>query len=66
VSEKPEKRKRPTRKQLDERLAIPLDTHTTIEAILKVDPDSPEAKRQRVRDRAGDEPPPKGAGRGRK
>ena len=65
MSEKPEKRKRPTRKQLDERLAIPLDTHTTIEAILKIDPDSPEAKRQRVRDRAGDEPP-RGAGRARK
>jgi hypothetical protein len=52
------KRKHPTRKQLDERLAIPLDTHTTIEAVLKVDPDSPEAKRQRVRDRAGDDPGP--------
>jgi hypothetical protein len=58
-----EKRKRPTREQLDERIAIPLDT---IEAILKVDPDSHEAKRQRVRDRAGDDPPPKGSGRTRK
>jgi hypothetical protein len=63
---KKEPRKRTTRKELDERLAIPLDTHTTIEAILKVDPDSPEAIRQRVRDRAGDEPPPKGSGRARK
>jgi hypothetical protein len=63
---KKEPRKRTTRKQLDERLAIPLDTHTTIEAILKVDPDSPEAIRQRIRDRAGDEPPPKGSGRARK
>jgi hypothetical protein len=61
-----DKPKRTTRKQLDERLAIPLDQHTTIEAILKVDPDSPEAKRQRVRDRAGDDPPPKGSGRARK
>jgi hypothetical protein len=61
-----EKHKHPTRDQLDKRLAIPLDAHTTIEAILKVDLDSPEAKRQRVRDRAGDEPPPRGTGRARK
>jgi hypothetical protein len=54
LSKKPEKHKRVTREHLDERLAIPLDTHTTIAAILKDDPDSPEAKRQRVRDRAGD------------
>jgi hypothetical protein len=65
VAKKPENRQRPTRKQLDERLAIPLDTHATIEAILKVEPDSFAAKRQRVRDRAGDEPP-RGAGRARK
>lgn len=63
---KKESHKRATREQLDERLAIPLDAHTTIEAILKVDPDSPEAIRQRIRDRAGDEPPPKGSGRARK
>ena len=63
MSSKPEKHKRVTREHLDERLAIPLDKHTTIEAILKDDPDSPETKRQRVRDRAGDEPPAKGSGR---
>jgi len=60
------KTKRPTREQLEERLAIPLDTQITVEAISKVDPDSPEAIRQRVRDRAGDEPPPKGSGRARR
>ena len=60
------KTKRPTREQPEERLAIPLDTHTTVEAIVKVDPDSPEAIRQRIRDRAGDEPPPKGSGRSRR
>jgi len=38
------KHKRPTPEQLDERLVIPLDTKTTIESILKVDPDSPVKK----------------------
>ena len=52
-----EKHKRPTREELDERLAIPLDAHTTIEAILKVDPESEpvdQAERQKARDRAGE------------
>jgi len=60
------KTKRPTREKPEERLAIAVDAHATIEAIVKVDPDSPEAIRQRIRDRAGDEPPPKGSGRARR
>jgi hypothetical protein len=36
------------------------------DANVKVDPDSHEARRQRIRDRAGDDPPPSGAGRARK
>jgi hypothetical protein len=38
-NEKP-KHKRPTPEELDERLVIPLDPETAIEAILKVDPES--------------------------
>jgi hypothetical protein len=34
---------RPTPEQLDERHEIPLDPELAIEALLKVDPDSPEA-----------------------
>lgn len=48
---------RPTPEQLDERVVIPLDTKTTIEAILKVDPESEpvdKAQRQKARDRASD------------
>jgi hypothetical protein len=58
-------RKRPTREQFDERLSIPLGPKA-VEPTAELDPDSPEAIRQRVRDRAGDEPPPKGTGRPRK
>ena len=58
-------RKRPTREQFDERLSIPLGAQKS-EAAAEPDPDSPEAIRQRIRDRAGDEPPPKGTGRPRK
>jgi hypothetical protein len=40
---KPEKHHRPTPEQLDERHSIPLDPELAIEALLKVDPDAPEA-----------------------
>jgi hypothetical protein len=59
-------RKRPTREQFDERLSIPLGSKQAVEPATELDPDSPEAIRQRVRDRAGEEPPPKGTGRPRK
>jgi len=39
------KPKHPTPEQLDERLVIPLDTKTTIESILKVDPESEPAEK---------------------
>jgi len=58
-------RKRPTRKQLDERLSIPLGPKDE-EAEAQADAEALAASRQRVRDRAGDEPPPKGTGRPRK
>jgi len=51
------KNKRPTREQLDERLARPLGPAETFEAIFKIDSDSKPvdpAMRQRARDRAGD------------
>ncbi len=38
------KHKRPTAEQLDERVSIPLDTATTIEALMRVDPDKVDAK----------------------
>ena len=59
-------RKRPTREQLDERLSIPLGPKPGVDATPELDPDSPEAMRQRIRDRAGEEPPPRGTGRPRK
>jgi hypothetical protein len=59
-------RKRPTRKQLDERLSIPLGPKDEIEPDAAAEAESLAASRQRVRDRAGDEPPPKGTGRPRK
>ncbi len=58
-------RKRPTRQQLDERLSIPLGPKDTTE-LSEADAEALAASRQRVRDRAGDEPPPKGTGRPRK
>jgi len=54
MSPKPEKRKRP----------VPAEPPAESEP--KLDPDSHEAMRQRIRDRAGDEPPPSGTGRPRK
>lgn len=54
------KRKRPTRAQLSERLSIPLG------ATEAEDPDAFAARRQRIRDRAGDEALPRGTGRARK
>jgi hypothetical protein len=54
MSTKPEKRKRPK------------PVEPAADASAKVDPDSHEARRQRIRDRAGDEPPPSGTGRPRK
>jgi hypothetical protein len=60
-----EPHRRPSTAEMDERVVIALDPETAIEALVKVNPDSHEAKRQRARDRAGDVAPPK-LGRGRK
>jgi hypothetical protein len=45
-----EPHKRPTPEQLDERHSIPLDPELAIEALLKVDPDSPEADEDSEKD----------------
>jgi hypothetical protein len=47
---RPEKHTRPSAAEMDERITIPLDPETAIEALLKVDPDSPEvaAARQEI------------------
>jgi hypothetical protein len=60
------KNKRPTRAQLSERLSSSLGPKDSIPEILEVDPDSFAAQRQRIRDRAGDEPLPNGPGRSKK
>lgn len=54
-----EPHRRPSAAERDARVVIALDPETAIEALLRVDPDSHEAKRQRARDRAGDVAPPK-------
>jgi hypothetical protein len=45
-----EKHKRPSAAEMDERVAIPLDPETAIEALLKVDPDAPAADTEPTRE----------------